>query len=355
MGSNDNTRRINRKALLLVGVVLLILFIFWRLASSIWDEEEKQLRSNLRESLEQTFPEQFAELRQRYGLHPFAGADADTQASLGDVVLVHGLDEPGVIWQELAPMLSRSHYRVWIMSYPNDQPVHESARFLAAELLKLRGERHVGKVAVVCHSMGGLVTRDMLSASDIDYAALCGKELTPSLSHFIMVGTPNHGSYFAKLRVFTEIRDQIVNAADGEYDWLQPFVDGAGEAAIDLTPDSVFLRELNARPLPDVPHLLVIAGILTPVDQQRVTASIHRLSARLPANATEILGKLLPVADAVARDIGDGLVSVQSASLPGVPLREVTGCHLTIIRNLGSDESRIPPAIPIILETLAMQ
>ena len=53
-----------------------------------------------------------------------------------------------------------------------------------------------------------------------------------------------------------------------------------------------------------------------------------------------------------SNEVGDGLVSVRSAQLSGVPLRIVQGTHLSIIRNITSDRQRIPPAIPIIMEQL---
>ena len=57
--------------------------------------------------------------------------------------------------------------------------------------------------------MGGLVTRDMLTSPDIGYSDLRHARKVPEVKRFIMVGTPNHGSYFARLRFLTEIRAQI--------------------------------------------------------------------------------------------------------------------------------------------------
>jgi hypothetical protein len=48
--------------------------------------------------------------------------------------------------------------------------------------------------------------------------------------------------------------------------------------------------------------------------------------------------------------LGDGLVTVDSARLEGVPLLTVSGTHLTIIRNLSQSSDRVPPAVPIILD-----
>jgi hypothetical protein len=53
---------------------------------------------------------------------------------------------------------------------------------------------------------------------------------------------------------------------------------------------------------------------------------------------------------AMTEQIGDGLVSVESARLPGVPLKTVQGTHLSIIRNLSTESQRVPSAIPVIRE-----
>ncbi|NIO09464.1 MAG: acetyltransferase, partial [Deltaproteobacteria bacterium] len=52
----------------------------------------------------------------------------------------------------------------------------------------------------------------------------------PAVTALIMVGTPNHGSQLARLRVFTEMRDQLARLTKGEINWLGGILDGAGEA-----------------------------------------------------------------------------------------------------------------------------
>jgi hypothetical protein len=55
---------------------------------------------------------------------------------------------------------------------------------------------------------------------------------------------------------------------------------------------------------------------------------------------------------ALTDGLGDGLVTVESTRLAGVPHRTVDGTHLSMIRNITSDSRRIPPAVPIIVERL---
>jgi hypothetical protein len=50
--------------------------------------------------------------------------------------------------------------------------------------------------------------------------------------------------------------------------------------------------------------------------------------------------------------LGDGLVTVESARLEGVPHRIVSGTHLSMIRNITINNPRVPPAVPIIIDHL---
>jgi len=330
--------------------VILLLFLSWQNAFCYSNEDEKAFLTKIRESARTWFPDDFARLMQGYGLHQYP---VEAESGKRDIVLIHGLDDPGLIWIDLAPTLADAGYRVWMMNYPNDQPVHESAVFFAEQLQKFAADNNISEVDIIAHSMGGLVTRDMLTSPDIGYTDLRHARKVPDVYRFIMVGTPNHGSYFARLRFLTEIRDQIVSASDGDYDWLQFIVDGVGEAGIDLYPNSVFLKGLNARPLPAVPRMLVIAGVLTSLDQKMISDSLTSLSSLLPGSAADFLEDARPFVESLAQDIGDGLVPVASARLAGVAMKEVAGSHLSIIRNLGFDSRRVPPAIPVIMREIA--
>jgi hypothetical protein len=92
--------------------------------------------------------------------------------------------------------------------------------------------------------MGGLVSREMLTSPEIKYNRSVKNSQVSDVAALIMVGTPNHGSQLARLRVFTEMRDQLSRLAKGQASWLGLIIDGAGEAKIDLLPRSRFLTEL---------------------------------------------------------------------------------------------------------------
>jgi hypothetical protein len=58
---------------------------------------------------------------------------------------------------------------------------------------------------------------------------------------------------------------------------------------------------------------------------------------------------------ALTHGLGDGLVTVESTRLEGVPHRTVDGTHMSMIRNMTTRSKRIPPAVPIIIDQLQSQ
>lgn len=77
------------------------------------------------------------------------------------------------MWQNLAPELVKDDVNVWLMIYPNDQPLVASVRLFFDELKGLR-KLDVQRVCVVAHSMGGLVLREMLSSPEINFSQAAG-------------------------------------------------------------------------------------------------------------------------------------------------------------------------------------
>jgi pimeloyl-ACP methyl ester carboxylesterase len=267
------------------------------------------------------------------------------------VVLVHGLDDPGQVWQNLAPELVKADFNVWRMHYPNDQPIVESARLFFDELQSLK-PGGIDRIFIVAHSMGGLVSREMLTSSEIEYNRLAKNRQVPEVVALIMVGTPNHGSQLARLRVFTEMRDQLARWTKGQANWLGGILDGAGEAKIDLLPGSRFLTELNARPHPEGVDMLIIAGMTSPWSEKDINRWVGNLRKNVSDDKQKWIDEFGENMIALTHGLGDGLVTVESTRLEGVFHRTVDGTHLSMIRNITNDSRRIPPAVPIIVERL---
>jgi pimeloyl-ACP methyl ester carboxylesterase len=332
----------------------IVLVGLWQLFTNIYREEEKELRRQLRETVKEKFPEQTARFSQTFGLF-FFETDRETPrraaADRKSIILVHGLDDPGAVWQSLAPALVKEDFNVWLMQYPNDQPIVESAWLFFEELEGLK-KRGIDRISIVAHSMGGLVSREMLTSPKIKYNASAKNRRVPGVAALIMVGTPNHGSQLARLRVFTEIRDQLVRLKKGETNWLAGILDGAGEAKIDLLPGSRFLTGLNARPHPVGMDMLVIAGITSPWSESDINRWTDNLHQKVPDDKQKWVDELGKNMISMTHGLGDGLVTVESTRLAGVPHRTVEGTHLSMIRNITSGSRRIPPAVPIIIEHL---
>jgi pimeloyl-ACP methyl ester carboxylesterase len=319
-----------------LGLWILAAVVVWQLLRGGLADRERQARSQFKETVERTFPEQAAAARQRYGLARLHEAEAGK----AHIVLIHGLDDPGKVWMNLGPALHAAGYGVSVMTYPNDQSVVDSAA-LFQESLRALSDDGVGRIAIVAHSMGGLVSREMLT----NPALACDAPdcQIPAVGRLIMIGTPNHGSSLARFRGLGELREQFARILAGQAGWLDWVFDGAGEAGIDITPGSPFLMALNARPNPPETDLDVIAGVIAEEQAQAIDSLI---ADSAPGNAGL---QLVPLAER----LGDGLVSLESATLEDVPLYRVQGNHLSIIRNLDAASDRTPPAIPIVLDLLA--
>ena len=336
-----------------IGATLLLLGV-WQVFTGLYREEEKALRRHLRETVKEKFPEQTARFNQTVGLFRFNSErtipEGDT-LSRKSVVLVHGLDDPGRVWANLAPALVEENFDVWLLHYPNDQPVVESARFFFDQLKGIR-QTGVQRISIVGHSMGGLVSREMLTSPEIDYKRATKNKQVPEVASLTMVATPNHGSFLARFRAFAEVRDQLFRLARGEANWLGAILDGAGEAKIDLLPGSRFLTELNARPHPEGVDQLIIAGITSPWKE----SDVYDWRGKLQQNASEDRQKQVDaIADyliSMSHGLGDGLVTVESTRLEGVAHRTVDGTHLSMIRNITPGSRRIPSAVPIIIDRL---
>jgi len=138
-------------------VVLLRGWVTWSWWGEYHPEQERELRVRVHEQLQEWFPEQMALSEGQYGFLPRIPQASETGRP--DVVLLHGLDEPGDIWDDLIPVLAEAGWVAWEFRYPNDQAIDASVDFLAEAWLELPADL---SVVLVGHSMGGLVARDFV-------------------------------------------------------------------------------------------------------------------------------------------------------------------------------------------------
>jgi pimeloyl-ACP methyl ester carboxylesterase len=322
-------------------------------ASALWigwseghPREERRLRVLVHEQLEQWFPGEMSAEDGWHGLHlrvPASGAPGTARPPV--VVLVHGLDEPGTIWDELAPALGAAGFEVRELRYPNDQGIDRSVSFLAERWVELPADR---PVVLVGHSMGGLLVRDFVSRvrHPVGAAPLVKG---PPVSGAILVGTPNHGSEWARMRVWLELRDQFPTGQGRRFSLFAALRDGTGEAKVDLRPGSDFLERLNARPWPTQVPLMLIAGrLLGPTEDQA-----KGLADASAITGSEALGRQLRAWwSGMDEGLGDGVVTLESVTLPEAPPPLVVSAShrgMLLRRFMGDPE---PPAISPIVRTL---
>lgn len=295
-------------------------------------------------------------------LPPEAVVDDEGKLPPAIVILVHGLDDPGWMWRDMIPALRDAGHIVARFEYANDGEIAEAADLFALNLqsLFLKG---VLQVDIVAHSMGGLVSRDVLTRQSYYNSDGTGGGRFPAIDHLIMCGTPNHGAEIVRLRAVSEIKEQLSRAYAGEGSWDGAIADGTGEAAVDLLPGSDFLSNLNRRKLATHTQHVIITGRMTPVstdDLTDLTGKVRKFARQV--NVPQWLNNWLNSAerevetllDETVRGLGDGCVSVDSARLAGVvDFTIVQANHVSLIVNIIPDPDDTPPAIPIVLERLA--
>ncbi len=323
-----------------------------------------ELRPPVKAWITQRFDDVLTVSESRYGLF-FITEPAGVERPVGQmgsvpdrvVVLVHGLDDPGWMWKDVIPALRAAGYTVARVEYPNDGPVAEAADLLAAELEELR-TAGVERVDLVVHSMGGLVSRDVLTRKAYYDGDGSGGERFPAVDRLIMLGTPNHGSQLVRLRFLAELAEHAGRAWKGEAGAFDLAADGRGEAAVDLLPGSVFLTRLNARPLATHTRHTIVAGHVSPLNERQLKEMLEQ--GRALAERDDVprwvrtLSKSINTGllGAAVRRLGDGTVSIDSAKLQGVEdFVVIKADHIGMIVNVAPSD-RTPPAIPIILDRL---
>jgi len=294
---------------------------------------------------------------------PGAGGEgrwADIEGELGErvVVLVHGLDEPGGIWDDLAPALAGEGHVVVRFEYPNDQAIALSGASLLGGFGEL-SERGVERLDLVCHSMGGLVARDALTRDGFGKTGL-------EVEHLVTIGTPHGGSPWARLRAVAEIREQVqrwVESEDMDPKRLLGFArDGVGQAGRDLLPGSDFLVDLDTRSLPEGIEVTCIVGRLTTA-QGMETGKLLAAGTLRDVVGADDASAIMGAIDRLGRELGDGVVPMSSAVLDGVSdVVILEANHRSMVRRVelgeairqgvGMGASDEPPAIEVVLERL---
>jgi pimeloyl-ACP methyl ester carboxylesterase len=274
------------------------------------------------------------------------------------VLLVHGLDEPGDIWSDLAPEIVKADYHVGRFEYPNDQPVLDSGALLVASLRSARAAG-VEEVSLIAHSMGGLVAFDALTREDGYGGIVEGTDELPRVVRLITVGTPWAGSPWARLRVVAEVREQAQRWFMEESWDIRPLLayrtDGLGGAGEDLSEGSTLVKMLRARPMPARLPLTVIAGRMIPAEDLDLSW-VKESKLLQGVLRRKQLSELLTELTVAGNTLGDGIVPLDSAlARAGDDKVVLEANHRGLVRRTLIDRGSadaLPPAIAVILARL---
>ena len=151
------------------------------------------------------------------------------------LVLVYGIGGSPQDWRYLIQNFDRSRHQLWFYHYPSGMRLDRVSGTLAAALIQLRQRHNFPVCHIVAHSMGGLVARTALTTA----VAQAGANFIPRL---VTVSTP-WGGHEAAASGIRHLKKPVPS-------WL------------DVTPNSPFLTQLYATPLPTgTTHDLIYGSI----------------------------------------------------------------------------------------------
>jgi pimeloyl-ACP methyl ester carboxylesterase len=185
------------------------------------------------------------------------------------VLFVHGLAAGPQDFTALAEGLDHEHCQVWVFHYPSGFSLDEVANTLAGAIARLHETYEFDRLAVVAHSLGGLIARDAICR----VADRVGKNLVPT---FVSISAPWGGHQAATIGV-------------NHLSYPVP-------AWCDLVPESAYLASTLAKPLPQgTTHHLMFgfhssSGLGLPTDNDGVVGVESQLLPSMQASAATVFG-----------------------------------------------------------------
>lgn len=261
-----------------------------------------------------------------------AGVDRDI------VVLVHGFNSKLKSNNAVLRGVHRAGNACGWFHYPNDQALDSSARLLSHVLKQFKAAHPDHRIALIAHSMGGLVARACIENPDLDPG---------NVSRLLMIAPPNHGTFLTCFAIGTDVWEHTTNReGGGPIDRFRAsFADGLCEAKEDLEPDSPFLERLNARERnPKVQYTVFLGtGALLRDRDLKWLRRGARWGTKIPliGDKFDKWESQLADFDEVLMGKGDGIVAVRRGYLPGVKDTRVFNFrHLSVTGEPKSDAIR---------------
>ncbi|MBM4087848.1 MAG: alpha/beta hydrolase [Planctomycetes bacterium] len=310
-------------------------------------EKRRRVSKQLRETLG-TDGDRQGRTGETFGLQLKPGWE-QTDESMPLVIVVHGFNSSPMRFDSLVDALGREGLAGGTFSYADDQPIADSAVQLSTELKALAAGHPGRKIALVTHSMGGLVSRAAIEDPAMDPG---------NVTKLIMVAPPTQGSLLAHFAFGLDILDHAFPASERAdvSRFYAAVADGLHEAAIDLRPGSRFLRQLNARPRNPRVTYSIFLGSGGRFTQERLNDLRKKLE--LVERESEVAGlftmkldEILADLDEVVRGKGDGVVAIKRGRLEGVEDTQVLGfTHLEALQKV--DKLQEQPLFEAVLARL---
>jgi pimeloyl-ACP methyl ester carboxylesterase len=252
---------------------------------------------------------------ERYGIQ-FDEEWQQAPAEKPIVILVHGFNSTPAQNAAMIVPIREAEFPCGNFAYPNDHTIMQSAQLLSSELRRMAIEHPERRVVLVCHSMGSLVARVCIEDPLYDPG---------NVERLIMIAPPTHGSLIAHFAVGTDLWEHWLARRKGG-PWRRTrdsIIDGLGEAADELCPDSEFLQELNARPRNSDVRYSILLGTgahLSDAQLAWIRKSVCKSLAKVPGadRRVERLEEILNDIDELVEGRGDGIVAVKRGRLEGV-------------------------------------
>lgn len=205
------------------------------------------------------------------------------------VVMVHGLWSNAAAWAEYPIYLREAHSFAWqgfavgadpehgLMKTGNEPPnyrptntIYQNARELEKQIKFTRESLNAWHIDIVAHSMGGLISRQYIN-SFMEYEF----DRRPTVTHLVMLGTPNQGSPCADLvnHVFEENGHKDMEAMRE----LKPIIVRAFNARI-TDRKKVLFSIMAGTPLPFTCHEKVQGDLVVPIQSALYTIPDRRFT-----------------------------------------------------------------------------
>jgi pimeloyl-ACP methyl ester carboxylesterase len=225
------------------------------------------------------------------------------------IVLVHGLEGSQNSFSSFEKRCAKAGIATANFDYPNDGPIISSANALGEQLIQLSGRHPNLKLAIVAHSMGGLVATWAITKPDFPDGLV---------TDVVTLGTPFKGTAIAEFQEEAELMSLWNSLTSIQFASLNTVYDGQGEAAADLTPGSQFFKQFAKRTISNTTKFHVVAGTKSFLSKSERDVLLRDLPSYLKNKniSPEYAKKLTRLINAAELEDGnsDGAVTLESAT-----------------------------------------